>query len=141
MNMKHENEMKWESAVLEAKARAIAAEMTNAANVKKDDKNIKVGDPLYLYTDCNLWTVRMCHDPYTVIGVKGKRITIQEARLVFNGPRYFDTLPDGIEPNPNGDIKTLRYDTKGKRWVITPKSGSNHKVAVFGRYDYQPYLD
>lgn len=139
--MKTMNDYKWETAIPEAKARAIAAEMTNAANVKKDDKNIKVGDPLYLYTDCNLWTVRMCHDPYTVIGVKGKRITIQEARLVFNGPRYFDTLPDGIEPNPNGDIKTLRYDTKGKRWVITPKSGSNHKVAVFGRYDYQPYLD
>lgn len=135
--MKTMNDYKWETATPEAKARAISAELTN----KTSNENVKVGDHLYLYTDCNLWTIRMCHDPYTVIGIKGNRITIQEARLVFNGPRYFDTLPDAIVPNPLGELKMLRYDKKGNRWVVTPKNGSDHKVAVFGRYDYQPYLD
>lgn len=139
MNMKHENEMKWESAVPEAKERAIAAEMTNAANVK-DNKNIKPGDKLYLYTDCNLWTVRMVHRPYTVTEVKGNIAKIREAKLVFHGVRYFDTLPDEIVPDPYGKEQKLRWNAKKNRWQVTPKK-YDPEVAVFGRYDYQPYLD
>lgn len=137
--MKTMNDYKWETAIPEAKERAIAAEMTNAAN-EKNDKNIKPGDKLYLYTDCNLWTVRMVHKPYTVTEVKGNIAKIREAKLVFHGIRYFDTLPDEIVPDPYGKEQKLRWNAKKNRWQVTPKK-YGPEVAVFGRYDYQPYLD
>lgn len=137
MNMAKENERKWETALDYAKARAIKA---NATNMLNEGNEPEIGMPLYTYKDCNLWTVSMVHNPYTVIAKKGKRIVIQEARLIFNGVRYFNTLPDRIEADPNGKTKTLRYDSKKNRWVVTPKEYSA-EVAVFGRYDYQPYLD
>lgn len=132
-----ENERKWATATSESKKRATSAEITNALN--EDNTEIKVGTPLYLYDDCNLWTVRMVHNPYTVTGFKGKKIEIRAAKLIFKGVRYFDTLPDAIIEDPNGKVKYLRKNKNGK-WVVTPKE-CNNETAVFGRYDYQPYLD
>lgn len=139
MSIMSENEMKWNTATPVARARAIAAEMNNVSD-NTDDKNIHVGDKLYTYTDSKLWTIRMCHEPYTVTEVKGNMAKIRKAKLVFNGPRYFDTLPDAIVEDPSGEEKKLRWNPKQNRWQITPKR-YDAEVAVFGKYDYQPYLD
>lgn len=102
--------------------------------------NPSVGDKLYLYRPCNRYYVEACRDPYTVESVKGNTCIVREARLVFYGPRYFNTLPDKIEDDPNGKRLTLRWNEKRQRWQESP-AGSYPLVAVFGAWAYFPYLD
>lgn len=99
-----------------------------------------VGDHLYTYTPCTSYYVRACRDPWTVIEAKGNTCVIQEAELVFYGPRYFNTLPDLIRENPNGRTIKLRWSEKNQRWQESPNHGYP-RVAVFGKWDYFPYLD
>lgn len=99
-----------------------------------------VGERLYTYTPCNLHYVAMVRNPYTVDSVKGNTIVIREAEPVFYGTRYFDTLPDEIRDNPNGKKMTMRWSEKKQRWQETP-CNSYPEVAVFGEWDYFPYLD
>ena len=99
-----------------------------------------VGDRLYTYTPSTLYYVRACRDPWTVISVKGDTCIVQEARLVFNGPRYFNTLPDEITEDPFGKTMKLRWNEKHQRWQESP-AGSCPRVAVFGQWVYFPYLD
>lgn len=99
-----------------------------------------VGEHLYIYTPCNMYYVRMVRNPYTVAEVKGNTIKIREARCIFYGARYYDTLADDIVDDPNGSILTFRWSEKKQRWQESP-AGSYPRVAVFGEWDYQPYLD
>ncbi len=99
-----------------------------------------VGEHLYTYTPCNMYYVRAIRNPYTVESVKGNTIVIREAEPVFYGLRYYDTLPDEIRDNPNGKKKTFRWSEKKQRWQESP-CGSYPEVAVFGEWDYFPYLD
>ena len=99
-----------------------------------------VGEHLYTYTPCNSYYVAICRDPWTVESVKGNTCIIREAGLVFCGPRYYDSLPDRIVDDPNGRKLTLRWSEKHQRWQESP-AGSYPRVAVFGAWDYQPYLD
>ena len=100
-----------------------------------------VGEKLYIHTPCNAYYVNAVRDPYTVESVKGNTMVIRAARPVFNGPRYYDTLPDSIEDDPNGRRKTFRWSEKKQRWQESP-AGSYPKVAVFGAgWDFFPYLD
>lgn len=99
-----------------------------------------VGEKLYTYTPCNMYYVRAVRNPYTVASVKGDTIIIREARPVFLGPRYFNTLADYIEDDPNGRTKKFRWSEKKQRWQESP-AGSYPEVAVFGEWDYFPYLD
>lgn len=100
----------------------------------------KVGEHLYTYTPSTYYYVQLCKDPWTVIDVKGNTCTVQEAGMVFNGPRYYNTLPDGYYEDPNGRTMKLRYNAKKDRWEETPRQTCT-KVAVFGEWRYQPYLD
>lgn len=101
---------------------------------------IEVGTKLYLrqYTG-NYW-IDMVKDPYTVIEAKGNYLIVQECELVFAGPRYYDTVADYIMENPNGRTVKLRWSEKKMRWQETP-AGSYPRVAVFGSWRHQPYLN
>ena len=99
-----------------------------------------VGEHLYIHTPCNLYYVAAVRNPYTVESVKGNTIIIRAALPVFNGKRYFDTLPDTIVDDPNGARLKLRWSDKKQRWQESP-AGSYPRVATFGQWDYYPYLD
>lgn len=102
----------------------------------------KIGEHLYTYTPSGNYWVSMVRNPYTVINISksGKEITIQAAKPIFFGVRYYDTLPDDIVEDPNGRIKKMRWSEKKHRWQESP-AGSYPEVAVFGEWDYQPYLN
>lgn len=107
----------------------------------------EVGEHLYLrqYTN-NCW-VNDVKRPYTVIGVdKVKNIvTIQECKLIFNGPRYYDTVADEIVANPNGSVMQLRFANTKKyheKWVEKGRDLADYPLtAVFGRWEHEPYLN
>lgn len=102
--------------------------------------NPAVGEHLYIYTPCNDYWVESVRKPFTVHEVRGNVITIREAEAVFTGPQYFDSLPDDIIDNPNGRQLKFRWSEKKQRWQESP-AGSYPRVAVFGKWDYQPYLN
>ena len=99
-----------------------------------------VGEHLYLYTPCsNMW-VSDVRNPYTVDSVNGNTCIVREARPVFYGTRYYDSMPDHIEDDLNGRKKKLRWSEKKQRWQESP-ADSYPKVAVFGEWDFYPYLN
>lgn len=100
----------------------------------------EVGEHLYTYTPCNMYYVEAVRDPWTVEYVNGDTVIIREARPVFLGARYFNTLPDYIEEDPNGKTMTLKWSEKKQRWQESP-AGSYPRVAVFGEWAFFPYLD
>ena len=102
--------------------------------------NPVVGEHLYIYTPCNAYYVQAVRNPYTVDAVNGNVLTIREARPVFCGPRYYDTMPDAIVDDPQGRKLTFRWSEKKQRWQES-NAGSYPRVAVFGKWDFFPYLD
>jgi len=78
--------------------------------------------------------------PYTVIGRKGQFLVVRRCQLVFNGPRYYDTIADGFLPGRPGveEEIELAWKTKGACWHEKGKYGG---YAEFGRWGHQPYLD
>ena len=67
----------------------------------------EVGTKLYLSQRTGNYYVDMVKTPYTVIGVSSGKVLVQECQLVFNGPRYYDTIADDIKADPNGEVLTL----------------------------------
>lgn len=100
----------------------------------------KVNEHLYLYTPCSDYWVSMVRKPYTVDSVNGNTCVVRRAKAIFNGAVYYDTLPDRIEDDLNGERIKLRWSEKKNRWQETP-AHSYPMVAVFGEWDYQPYLN
>ena len=100
-----------------------------------------VGTKLYLSQRTGNYYVDMVRTPYTVISTYGGKVQIQECELIFNGPRYFDTLPDEIRANQSGEILELNWAPKKKRWQIDKYKTGYPSIATFGNWDYQPYLD
>ena len=101
----------------------------------------EVGTKLYLSQQTGSYYVDMVKHPYTVIGHRNGRVVIQECKLVFNGPRYFDTLPDEIQQDPNGEVLELSWAPKKERWQVDKYKTGYPSIAHFGSWDYQPYLD
>lgn len=99
-----------------------------------------VGEHLYTYTPCSDYWVSSVRKPYTVETVKGNVCVIRAAHPVFSGPVYYDSIPDYIEDDPNGRKMTLRWSEKKQRWQESP-AHSYPQVAVFGDWDYAPYLN
>ena len=69
----------------------------------------EVGTPLYLSQCTGNYFVDMVKHPYTVVGKANGKLLIQECELVFNGPRYYDTVADEIKPDPTGEILELNW--------------------------------
>ena len=67
----------------------------------------EVGTKLYLSQRTGDYYVDMVKIPYTVIGTVSGKLLVQECQLIFNGPRYYDTLPDEIKEDPNGKVLAL----------------------------------
>lgn len=105
-------------------------------------KDANIGDKLYLYTPCSSYYVSMVKNPYTVVSVSktGNECIVQACKLYFAGPCYYDTIADEIREDPNGKLVKLRWNEKRGRWQESP-AGSYPRVAVFGRWEHQPYLD
>lgn len=99
-----------------------------------------VGEKLYTYTPCNSYYVNAVRKPFTVESVKGNTIVIRAAKPIFVGPVYYDSLPETIVDDPDGQRMTFRWSEKKQRWQESP-AGSYPRVAVFGQWDYYPYLD
>lgn len=102
--------------------------------------NPSVGEKLYLYQPCNMYYVQAVRNPFTVESVKGNTIVVRAAMPLFPRPRYYDTMPYDIVDDPNGKRVTLKWSEKKQRWQESP-AGSYPKVAVFGEWDFFPYLD
>ena len=77
--------------------------------------------------------------PYTVVGMDRGQVVIREARLEFDGPRYYDTVADRIVPGLPGD--------REERLIWHPKAGDWHGRGKYGGYvrwcewTHQPNLD
>lgn len=107
----------------------------------------KVGDHLYLrqYTN-NMW-VDSVKRPYTVIKVDYTHdiVTVQECKLIFHGPVYYDTVADEIVENPAGRTLELRFANTKKyheKWVEKGRSLADYPLtAVFGYWKHEPYLN
>lgn len=101
----------------------------------------QVGDKLYLSQITGNCMVDMVKDPYTVIEVTKTSVSVQSAKLIFNGTRYYDTVADDILEDPEGNVLILHwYPTKGK-WGIDKYRTGYPSFAFFGKWEHQPYLD
>jgi hypothetical protein len=101
----------------------------------------EVGTKLYLSQRTGNYYVDMVKTPYTVIGVSSGKVLVQECQLIFNGPRYYDTIADDIKADPNGKVLTLSWAPKKERWQIDKYKTGYPSVAFFGNWEHQPYLD
>lgn len=104
----------------------------------------KVGEHLYLSQRTGNSWIDMCRYPYTVIKVDKNRIWVQSCELIFDGPRYYDTLTNGIREDPCGDVRELRWSNSVKHngWIFKNYPGDPYpSIATFGHWDYQPYLN
>lgn len=100
-----------------------------------------VGEHLYIRQKTgNMW-VDEVKRPYTVSKIISEnKIEIQKAECIFHGAVYYDTLPDEIVEDPNGSTMEMRWNEKNQRW----QNGSSKDYpyfCVFGKYEFQPYLN
>ena len=101
----------------------------------------EVGTKLYLSQRTGDYYVDMVKIPYTVIGVVSGKLLVQECQLIFNGPRYFDTLPDEIKEDPNGKVLALSWAPKKGCWQIDKHKTGYPSIAFFNGWKYEPYLN
>ena len=79
----------------------------------------EIGTKLYLSQRTGLEYVDLVKTPYTVVGKARGKLLVQECELVFNGPRYYDTLADEIRENPNGQILELSWPLRKRDGRLT----------------------
>ena len=101
----------------------------------------EVGTKLYLSQRTGDYYVDMVKIPYTVIGTVSGKLLVQECQLIFNGPRYFDTLPDEIKEDPNGKVLALSWAPKKGCWQIDKHKTGYPSIAFFNGWKYEPYLN
>ena len=101
----------------------------------------EVGTKLYLSQRTGDYYVDMVKIPYTVIGAASGKLLVQECQLIFNGPRYFDTLPDEIKEDPNGRVLALSWAPKKGCWQIDKHKTGYPSIAFFNGWKYYPYLN
>lgn len=101
----------------------------------------KVGDKLYLQQHTGNQFVDAVKRPYTVIAVTPTFIQIQACKLIFNKPQHYDTLPDRIEADTNGEVLKLYWAPSKGKWQIDKYKSGYPQYAHFGRWEYFPYLD
>ena len=92
----------------------------------------KVGDHLYLSTLSGDFYGDLVRRPYTVVEVNKGIIKVQKCQLIFNGPRYYNTMADDIKEDKNGKIEELTWKGRDRDYP---------QYAFFGEWDYYPYLN
>lgn len=102
----------------------------------------KVGEQLYLSQRTGKYWVDMVKRPYTVIKVSPREVHVQACKLLFVGPRYFDSIADVIQEDREGEILVLHWAPKKGRWQRALYSGDPYPLfAFFGHWEHQPYLN
>lgn len=121
---------------------------------------VKVGDKLYLRQFTKNYMVDMVKRPYTVIGVTPTKVIIQSCKLIypifkfdekrmsdyyrqFDGKRvaFYDTLAESIEEDHDGVIVELTWHSRRGMWGTAGKDSDYPEYAIFGKWEFQPYLD
>lgn len=120
----------------------------------------KVGDHLYLNQFTGDYYVDMVRKPYTVVAVTNQVVTVRACKLTFpifhydpntmsdyykqfdgQRVRFFDSLPEKIEDNPDGATKNLYWHPKRGLWGTKGEDSSYPEYAIFGDWEYYPYLN
>ena len=102
----------------------------------------KIGDKLYLSQRTGDEWVEMVKRPATVVAVTKGTVSIQFCKCIFDGVRYYDSLPTEILPDPDGQIVKLRWSAKRNRWQYNTADHAGYpEYAYFGEYEYQGYLN
>ncbi len=109
--------------------------------VYKSKNYPKIGDHLYLQQRTGNYYVDMVKRPYIVVSMTPSVVKVQSCKLIFNGPRYYDTLPDRIEADPDGEILELHWAPSKGMWQIDKYKSGYPEYAHFGEWQYQPYLN
>lgn len=121
--------------------------------------NVKVGDKLYLRQFTGDYMIDMCKRPYTVIEVSPSRIKVQGCKFVWpiyhctgnpmmdvpelEGQRvqFYDTIPESIEEDKNGRIEELTWHSRKGMWGTKGRDRDYPEYAIFGKWEYQAYLN
>ena len=101
----------------------------------------EVGTKLYLSQRTGDYFVDMVKYPYTVVGTSHGKLLIRSCKLIFNSTRYFDTLADDIQEDPDGEIITLSWAPKKGMWQYDKYQTGYPEYAYFGEWKFQPYLN
>lgn len=101
----------------------------------------KIGDELYLQPNTGDYWADAVKRPYTVIDVRSNVVVVQACTCIFNGPQFFDSLPEKIIPNENGLVLELHWAPKKQVWQIDRFKTGYPDIAHFGKYEYFPYLN
>lgn len=100
-----------------------------------------IGDKLYLQQRTGRYYVDLVKRPYTVVRVTPSAVFVQACKLIFNGPRYYDTMPDDIQENKEGEIVKLSWAPSKGKWQIDKYKTGYPEYAHFGSWEFYPYLD
>ena len=87
---------------------------------------------------CNYYSGTMT--PVTVIGRQSGKLLVRECRLIFNGPRYFDSYPDSIEEgiaSVNAEHE-LSWSPKGRCWK---EPGTYGRRLELNGWHFEPRVD
>jgi len=108
---------------------------------KKEKVFPEIGTHLYLHQQTGNCWVDDVRRPYTVIAVDTNHVTIQEAKCIFKGKVYYNTLPDEIVEDKEGETLILNWAPKRGKWQIDLYKTGYPRYAEMGCYDFQPYLN
>lgn len=121
--------------------------------------NVKPGDKLYLRQFTGNSMIDMVKRPYTVLEVTPTRVKIQTCKYVwpiyhctgnpmldmpeYEGKRvqFYDTIPEIIEADKEGEVYELTWHSKKGMWGTKGRERDYPEYAVFGKWEYMPYLD
>jgi len=119
----------------------------------------EIGTPLFLYQRTGNYYVDQVKRPYTVVGTNNGKVQIQSCKYIWpvyhctgnpyldrkdlEGKRvaFFDTIPEKIEPDLNGEIIELCWAPKKECWQVDKYKTGYPEYAKFGEYQYFPYLN
>ncbi len=100
-----------------------------------------IGDKLYLRQFTGNEFADMVKRPYTVIKVEKSKVLVQECELIFNGPRYYNTLADKIVEDKNGEIQELTWHRGRGLWGTKGRDADYPEYAIFGEWEFFPYIN
>ncbi len=121
--------------------------------------NIKVGDKLYLRQFTGDSFVDMVKRPYTVVKVTKGRVKVQSCKFIWpeyhccgdpytdcpdlEGKRvqFYNSLPEIIEEDLNGELVDLTWHSKKGMWGTKGRDREYPEYAIFGKWEYMPYLN
>lgn len=115
----------------------------------------KIGEQLYLQCHNGSEYGNLVKTPYTVVAVGKSKIKVQSCdyiwpvydghwgreELIGERCQFYDTIPEVILPDPDGEIIELHWAPKKGKWQYDPYKTGYPEIAHFGKYEYYPYLD